>query len=503
MSVVPDCTAGEYLNSAHGDSFTGVQRPNMTSYSTGNCAHCHEQHASVGGSEPAPNTPAGPDSYLAAANEEDLCFTCHGTTPVGTAPDVATDVTTTSNHGHLAQNYTGIHLPTETLSITKHIECTDCHNPHKAGDTLHSTGSNTITSTGPLNGVTGADTNYEISAPDIWAAPDQTDYTLQNATKEYQVCFKCHSKANSDVITWGDSTPDSEDWTDVGLEFNPYNRSGHPIVRGLSSYPNSIAGNNGVNANKITKGLTVGQMSSPWTNVGTQTMYCSDCHSGDNAAGPHGSAVKWMLAGPRKAWPYLLAENNGANIQDQWTRPYNDTRYYFPKDKFWRLGDVATSPTDTNGLFCLNCHPVADTNKVHGDSHHSTDARCADCHIRVPHGGKVSRLIAAVDAEKFDGTNPGTKYAGGMPARYTATGDGHGSGVTISEDLYSDTDTFVRQFNKCTPTDYEKANCYSTSKYDPDGFSSNPCNDSGAHQAEVEDHSVGSWINPLLTGESW
>ena len=501
-----NCTAGDYLDSAHGDSTSGVNR--LTGYSIGNCAHCHEQHASIGGSEPSPNTPSGPDIYLEAANEEELCFTCHGSTPVGTAPDIETDVTTTNYHGHLVQNYSGIHRINETIDNTsKHIECTDCHNPHRAGDNLHVAGNETVVtllaSDSPLNDVIGATTNYDTTAANIWDQPTHEEYTVkQPVTKEYQVCFKCHTLANDNVMDWGNySSTNSEDWTDVGLEFNPYNRSGHPVVTGLSNYSNSIAGNNGVNANKITKGLTAGQMSSPWTNVGNQTMYCSDCHNGETATGPHGSSVKWMLAGPRKAWPYLLAENNGSNIQDQWTNPYGDARYYFPKDKFWRLGDVSTSPSDANGLFCLNCHPVAGTNKVHSDSHHNVDGRCADCHIRVPHGGKVSRLIAAVDAEKFDGTNPGSMYSGGMPARYTATGDGHASGVTISESLYSDTDTFIRQFNKCTPGDYERNNCYSTSEYDPNGYSSYTCN--YGHPNPVEDHSVGSWINPLLTGESW
>lgn len=48
--------AGDYLNSAHGNSSYGVERISTASlgYSKGNCAHCHEQHASIGGEEPEP-----------------------------------------------------------------------------------------------------------------------------------------------------------------------------------------------------------------------------------------------------------------------------------------------------------------------------------------------------------------------------------------------------------------------------------------------------------------
>ena len=60
--------AQTYANSSHGDPTDGVNRNSMTGYATGNCAHCHEQHASVGGDEPAPNTPSttaeGPGIYL-------------------------------------------------------------------------------------------------------------------------------------------------------------------------------------------------------------------------------------------------------------------------------------------------------------------------------------------------------------------------------------------------------------------------------------------------------
>ena len=81
-------SVGPYLNSAHGNTSDGVLRTSLNTppnnYSRGNCAHCHEQHASIGGTEPAPNSPAGPDLYLLFKDlwiippqSNEFCFGCH------------------------------------------------------------------------------------------------------------------------------------------------------------------------------------------------------------------------------------------------------------------------------------------------------------------------------------------------------------------------------------------------------------------------------------------
>ena len=447
-----NCTAGAYLDSAHGDSSDGVQRTSMGAYATGNCAHCHEQHASVGGSEPSPNSPAGPDVYLEAANEEELCFACHGTTPVGTAPDIETDVTT-NTYGHLSQNYSGIHRTNETLgNTTKHIECTDCHNPHAAGNTLHTPGSETaatvLTSASPLYGVTGADPDYATNAPNIWTAPAQEDYTLQTATKEYQICFKCHSGAVGNPATWS-STSGSTAWTDVGLEFSPYNKSGHPVVTGLNNYPNSDSVTiwpgpiiyKGLNNYPDTDPYADwDQLLDTWgTNTSTQTMYCSDCHTTDSN-GPHGSSIKWTLKGPNQAWPYNTAAENGGSTGDFKLLGYQSPSYY-PLDSNLSQLDMKGTP---DAIFCWNCHPTGiRDNKVHMQGFHQ-DNPCVDCHIRVPHGGKVSRLIAAANYDTYGESD--------LPDRYTADGNGNNS-IGTKEPI-------VRKFQKALFWSYGGSSCY-------------------------------------------
>ncbi|HDO25870.1 MAG TPA: hypothetical protein ENG95_04425, partial [Nitrospirae bacterium] len=79
--------AGVYLDSAHGDGTYGVNRSGAsgfpTDYPEGFCAHCHEQHASIGGSEPAPTIGTSPSKlslfyYPPSPSQTDnFCFQCH------------------------------------------------------------------------------------------------------------------------------------------------------------------------------------------------------------------------------------------------------------------------------------------------------------------------------------------------------------------------------------------------------------------------------------------
>jgi len=84
--------AGPYRDSAHGNDTFGVNRTALdgryAGYAVGNCAHCHEMHASLEGVDPAPVT--GPvshalfsDSFNSARTEgpyletDNFCFYCH------------------------------------------------------------------------------------------------------------------------------------------------------------------------------------------------------------------------------------------------------------------------------------------------------------------------------------------------------------------------------------------------------------------------------------------
>ena len=84
--------AGSYRDSAHGNSVYGVNRStvagNLNGYATGNCAHCHETHASIDGTEPFPaDGPAAHTLFADSFNSDrtlnryletdNFCFYCH------------------------------------------------------------------------------------------------------------------------------------------------------------------------------------------------------------------------------------------------------------------------------------------------------------------------------------------------------------------------------------------------------------------------------------------
>ncbi|GAM07815.1 geobacter CxxxxCH...CXXCH motif protein [Geobacter sp. OR-1] len=353
--------------------------------------HCFRCHSKTTDSNPggaAAKTTANRDYYNRAAMD-------------AAAEAVFSDFAKTGGRHNVA-GYSGIHYLTEPngsgLITTKHVECGDCHNPHAATASNHAIGTNNVS--GVLTGVGGATPSFVASN---WGGVSSYA-NAATADMEYKICLKCHNLNN---ISWGGTGAAA--WTDLGLEFNPNNKSAHPVIVSLNNQTGSLA----------PKALTAAQMTAPWTAVGTQTMYCSDCHASDTAGsqGPHGSTVKWMLTGANKAWPYTSAASNGTSA-----------------GTFFTLSTRTTNSGTNNGLFCLNCHPSTNQNNVHSRGNH-TSIPCVNCHIRVPHGGKLSRLI--------------TTDTAGLPGRYKPDGNnGAFSGGRVT------------QFKKAAgPSNYSESNC--------------------------------------------
>lgn len=166
LSMYPtSLLAGTYLLSAHGSSSDGVLRPSIGpppsgfGYSQGNCAHCHEQHASINGSEPAPSSGSASPYELFATNfnsaaqtnpyaeADNFCFFCHND------PATAQSVLNNDNaqtFGCGAQGPTTIRAAMNQLSYHNLYDvwnfskatfpgftsssnpCNACHNPHLA-----------------------------------------------------------------------------------------------------------------------------------------------------------------------------------------------------------------------------------------------------------------------------------------------------------------------------------------------------------------------------------
>jgi hypothetical protein len=215
-----------------------------------------------------------------------------------------------------------------------------------------------------LTGAGGVNvTAWAAGTPSAWGeaktivpAPGSA-VSIPDATTQWQVCFKCHSAANTAVTSW------KSGWTDLASEFNPRNQSYHPIIAPAAAFAATGYGNTQLSATQLTNGWKPGDM-----------MYCSDCHGNNDTGygasqGPHASAVKFVLRGPNTRWP---------------TMADNATRFTTGSSSPFTAGQGTAS-----GLFCLNCHALSG---VHTRSEHNNVA-CTGCHIVIPHGGKLKRLM--------------------------------------------------------------------------------------------------------------
>lgn len=339
----------------------------------GTCANCHVPHGWPDAASPAQDYP-----FLLVDREENLCFTCHDND--GPAVRAVKDEFAKAVHHPVADG-------DSLRRAGRSVECTDCHNTHRARSDVY-VYTNTATATrnqvdSPNLGVSGVAVSY--AGLGNFVAPALGNYTATNSVVyEYQICFKCHSgyawlPGSPPTGISSNGTASSAIETDLALDFSPMNRSGHPVVTGLDNYTNSTAVSS-------KRGLQAAALTAPWTNnVGQQTMSCADCHNTDlsspAAQGPHGSAAQFML---RTFAGSTALPSNWPNVT---------------------LANYATS-------WCANCHNKT-PNTVHSKGNHSS-VQCYLCHIVVPHGGKMSRLIADHDA---------------MPVRYAYTNAWNARGI--------------------------------------------------------------------------
>ena len=311
------------------------------------------------------------DAGYDVVNPNNYCYNCHNaasTDPNKSSKDIAGELAKTSRHTT--------------------AKCFDCHgDENNAVGSMHDlkAGSQTAGSALIAKNISNATGKSMTWSATNWGGATATaDLSASTVSAEYQVCFKCHAATGTGIAPAvpGAGTA-AASLTNLALEFNPNNASRHPVGTPLAS---------GMR-------LTSSKVKSPW--APGSVMTCSDCHATDTAAskGPHGSSVKWMLAGTNKAWPYTTTAGNGAST-----------------GTLFLMSTYNTNNGTAKGLFCLNCHQLTGTNSFHssgditGGEHgnSSSVAACAVCHIRVPHGGKVSRLRATTNA----------------PARFAPNGNG-------------------------------------------------------------------------------
>jgi hypothetical protein len=396
--LYPDSVnSGSYMNSAHGDSSYGVNRSATAvfGYAKGNCAHCHEQHAMIGGSEPDPAGGSPSKFCLLADNfsgkttkpysqSDNVCFYCHISTNTLQSPSFSNysysitfggNPDTTPNNIFDAFNSLSYHNLNDTYRFITGLSgshpnftnfpsdsnpCSGCHNIHIAQK-----------SCGKPSGSFDT-TKSAISKPsdhgNLWgdsAGEKMSDYTggyqapYYNSAVTYEpdgsgssdpsklpnyvtFCTDCHNSTNSIYSTV------------IQILFS---RNVYTI-----NFANEMHG--GFVATYCSKS---GQslLAVPYdglTKCGQYVLSCTDCHE------PHGSPNNFLV---RKQ------VNNGTVTVTQ----YGDGLGPDGRDnKEWvylcgrchtnlNVGDLHTHPTG-GGLGCMNCHAGGGTYR-----------NCMDCHF--------------------------------------------------------------------------------------------------------------------------
>ncbi|MBI4843228.1 MAG: cytochrome c3 family protein [Nitrospirae bacterium] len=384
--------SGAYLQSSHGDSTYGVKRNASgfpSGYPKGLCAHCHEQHANIDGSEPAPSD-GGPslfelfsDNHI--AQTENFCYQCHKESGSyqsggmvnrsysyragGWTADSVNDILESFNYGSPDSSHYLDDIVTFISGkwgyTANSNPCTACHNPHSAqGDppnmpngpkntsttrgwpvsrpSLHSKDNNTWGLWGDVSGERmsiftyqapyrfNSSTNYE---PD----GSTTVYDGSNLTDFVSFCTDCHNDSNTIY-----STP-------LFRDSNKFNWNTEQHGGGVASYGCS-------------------DILPPYQEAqcGSYVLSCTDCHE------PHGSPNIFLIRkevngdevtvdagnapGPDERenteWIFLCSRcHDGLSIPDgRHTHPF-------------------FVPPQVSGCSSLQCHEAGDYYRV-----------CTECH---------------------------------------------------------------------------------------------------------------------------
>ncbi len=348
----------------------GVADPHVDYTATSDdCAACHRSHTSTG------------IVLRLTWPEENVCFTCH--TAGGTGTNIQPAFTLYANTAtrffkHDIAVTNGIHRVGQNSgalfgSINRHIECEDCHEPHEstrdavANTTFPPMIQPEMFFTGGVNPTwtgTGAPSGF------VW---------MDQAQREFQVCFKCHSSfttlptyqpdgwngaayvANGLRKLTSANASQVLDSRDLAQEFNPNNASFHPVIA------------QGRNTQAPAGGFVPG-----WS--ANSMVYCSDCHTNanqpTNGYGPHGSPRLHILFGANE---YSTVDSNTVNL----------------------LG---------TGEICFRCHqnttyaPASDINYVNTrfrsgtmnlhETHSGSNRERTPCYVcHDSHGSEQQRLI--------------------------------------------------------------------------------------------------------------
>jgi hypothetical protein len=311
--------AGTYTISAHGDVNTGVYRSDLASvgYSKGNCAHCHEQHASIEGTEQTPINGNGSvfslfsDTFNTLKitkpyDQEDVfCFYCHSTlsslqdggsminydyanTFAGASNGPTSIMDAFNQPGETDASYHNLYdiwkfAKDEFSYFTEYSDpCTACHNPHLAR----------------RNKENKRDSSYAcISKPtehdDQWG--DDADEQMNDYSAIYQAPYYSGSTSTyePDAVSVGDADGSlTPDYNSFCMDCHDQVIYSTTLGRDMVALDWSSAGGDLVSAGDKhgSNNATVDVVSRPPYGVlPGYVLSCLDCHE------PHGSPNAYLI----------------------------------------------------------------------------------------------------------------------------------------------------------------------------------------------------------------
>ena len=336
------------------------------------CLACHAPH---NGSSPSrllqtSNQSAGTPLPWA---EENVCFSCHQSGGTGidpsrgrAAPDIRSQMQKTTHHPvelktdeHQPVFTSRVPEPETVLATQKHVECADCHNPHRVqalpGNVHAGMKGISLSGSTVVDGVTG-----EIS--------------------QYEVCFRCHGDSFAIFIPPASTRPPGG--SNKRIEFQTSNGSYHPVAgpgRNQSSYLNNVLDapdgqlkGNDWQGNRLSRG---------------STLLCSDCHNNEQTAGVNGSARNSAIGpkGPHgSANPRMLRANYsfavGVNQAPFGNYDTNNFALCFLCHDEQRLRGASVNRS--------NFYQAGGVGAGRGNLHHlhlvdKTNANCIECHYNI------------------------------------------------------------------------------------------------------------------------
>jgi predicted CXXCH cytochrome family protein len=287
-----------------------------TSVAENGCENCHRPHLAGGHAR-----------LLNDELEEQNCLNCHKGDVAST--DIEAEMLKLTRHA--VKDYLGIHDPAEdfTQSVTAHVECADCHNPHEVNAAM----APAPNVSGALQGVTG------ISASGV---------QMERISFAYEICFKCH--ADNPVTTSLDIARQHPQ-VNTRLEFDLINPSYHP-VEGPGKNPQ------------------VPSLLPPYT--AASIIYCTDCHSNDEGSTAGGTGPQ----GPHGSNYHYLLERNYTTTDPNMESPFEYALCYKCHNRDALLDNRSGFPHRQHLLLhntpCYVCHDPHGISTTQGDEMHNT-----------------------------------------------------------------------------------------------------------------------------------